>query len=319
MDPAPPGPSSADGSSGRRRLVRLILAGGLGALGLTAVAVGLGIGEEDPPAPAALSAAEAAAIDEAALRLQADLGGDPTLARLPLESMDRSAPTRLTISRVGIDTSLMELGLAPDGTLEVPPDDRDAPAGWYRGLSSPGEVGPSVIVGHLDAPDAPAVFYNLGALHAGDVARIVRSDGSVVAYRVTEVATYPRDAFPTNAVYGPSATSVLRLVTCGGAYSQDAGYTHNVVVFADLIGTSSPPEDPPPPSPRNPDPAPVADSIRTLPGPEPDPAPTPAPRVERPAPAAPARQYRPAPQPRREEKPRTVYVEEPAYDPRAYD
>jgi len=242
MGQAPPGPSVPDGYPGRRRLVRLVFAAVLGAGGLTALAIGLGYGHEAPPAPEAFSPAEAAAIDAAAREAQAALEAEPTLARLPLDSLDRAAPVHLTISRVGIDTSIVELGLAPDGTLEVPPDQRDSPAGWYGGLASPGEPGPTVIVGHLDAPDSPAVFYNLGALRAGDIALVARVDGTVTAFRVREVGTYPREFFPTNAVYGPSASSVLRLVTCGGAYSKGAGYTHNVVVFADLVGASTAPE-----------------------------------------------------------------------------
>lgn len=281
MDQAPPGPPheggpNGAGNDGRRRLVGLSASALLGVVGATAVAVGFGFGHATPPAPDSISAAAANALEAAARSAQAGLGAYAPLAPLPLDGFGRATPTQLIISRVGIDTSIMELGLAPDGTLEVPPDVRDGPAGWYRGLASPGEVGPAVIVGHLDAPDAPAVFYNLGALRTGDTARIVRADGSVAAFRVREVGTYPRENFPTNAVYGPSPTSVLRLVTCGGAYERGVGYSHNVVVFADLIGASSAPE----PAGETvqeggaqpvPEPQPVPDSTQTIPGPPPRP------------------------------------------------
>ena len=314
----------------------LALAAVLAVGGTAALAEGLGFWHKDPPAPAALSQAEADAVEAAALRAQAEAGRrDPDIAALPAEALGRSMPTHLTISRVGIDTGLMELGLSPDGTLQVPPDDRDAPAGWYGGLASPGEVGPAVIVGHLDAPDSPAVFYNLGALRAGDRATVTRADGSVAAFRVREVGSYPREYFPTAAVYGPSSSSVLRLVTCGGSYSHAGGYTHNIIVFADLVGTATATEptetatDPTPTAPQI-EPQTPADPTESVPGP-PDPAPAPVqPQVEEQAAtqqmSEPVRRQYQAPPPVRRPQPappeerRVVYVEEPpAYDPRAYD
>ncbi|MGQ0464907.1 MAG: class F sortase [Sporichthyaceae bacterium] len=336
MGQAPPGPSVAGGTPGRRRLFRLGCAAVLGAGGLTALAIGLGYGHESPPAPEALSPAEIAAIEAAALDAQAGLGEDPSLARMPLESLDRAAPVHLTISRVGIDTSIIELGLAPDGTLEVPPDERNSPAGWYGGGPSPGERGPTVIVGHLDAPDSPAVFYNLGALRAGDIARITRADGTVTAFRVSEVGTYPREFFPSNAVYGPSAGSVLRLITCGGAYTKGAGYTHNVVVFADLVGASTAPEvtptpiPPPPPAPApapaappTVEPRPAADPGRSVPGPPAQPipaAPVASPREASKPESAPRPRYVPPPPkpPPPKPKPRPAPPAAEPYDPWAF-
>lgn len=338
MRQAPPGPPAEGGPPGRRRAVSLGLAAALTVVGASALSTGLGFWHKEPPAPRALSGAQAHAVEDAARRDQSGTGAAQDLAPLPTHGLGRSAPVHLTISRVGIDTSVMELGLALDGTLQVPPDSRDAPAGWYRGMASPGEVGPAVIVGHLDAPDAPAVFYNLGALRTGDRAVVTRADGSVAAFRVREVGSYPREYFPTAAVYGPSPTSVLRLITCGGSYSQQSGYTHNIIVFADLVGTataaeptdSAAPQNPTLPTPRPQTPTEPAQSVPGPPEPQPVPesasAPVlsgqraePAPRqVRAPAPPRreappPARAPRPAP---KKEKPKVVYREEaPAYDP----
>jgi ribosomal protein L7/L12 len=45
--------------------------------------------------------------------------------------MARSTPVRVRIPVIGVDTSLMRLGLRSDGSLQVPP--RGFPAGWYTG------------------------------------------------------------------------------------------------------------------------------------------------------------------------------------------
>ncbi|MBV9920110.1 MAG: class F sortase, partial [Pseudonocardia sp.] len=65
---------------------------------------------------------------------------------------------------------------------------------------------------------------------------ITRSDGRTVRFSVVAVALYPKDQFPTEAVYGPTSAPELRLVTCGGAFDRSArSYDDNVVVDAALI------------------------------------------------------------------------------------
>ena len=77
-------------------------------------------------------------------------------------------PTRVRIPSIEVDSGVIDLGLNADRTLEVPRD--VAVTGWYTGRSVPGEVGPSVIVGHVDSAIAgPGVFYNLRRLEPGDL------------------------------------------------------------------------------------------------------------------------------------------------------
>ena len=68
----------------------------------------------------------------------------------------RLAPTLLSIPAIGVNSSLVRLGLAKDGTLEVPT--QAMTAGWYTGSPVPGLVGPSVIAGHVHWSGIPAVF-----------------------------------------------------------------------------------------------------------------------------------------------------------------
>ena len=123
----------------------------------------------------------------------------------------------------------------------MPPLTADAPAGWYEPLASPGEVGPAVIIGHVDtARSGPAVFYRLGALRPADLILITRVDHSTARFMVTAVTQYPKDDFPTAAVYGPVDHAALRLVTCGGSFDRHTGsYRDSVVVQATLTGSES--------------------------------------------------------------------------------
>ena len=46
---------------------------------------------------------------------------------------------------------------------------------------------------------------------------------------------YPKDKFPTEAVYFPTLNRELRLITCGGEFDYAVGsYRDNIVVYATL-------------------------------------------------------------------------------------
>ncbi|WP_088987916.1 class F sortase [Micromonospora chokoriensis] len=148
----------------------------------------------------------------------------------------RSAPTTIEIPRIGVAATIMPLGTNPDGTVQVPPLDQADKAGWYEPGASPGETGNAVIVGHVDsAVLGPAVFFDLGALVPGDTITVRRTDGVPATFTVDSVSSYPKTAFPTELVYGPSDRPSLRVVTCGGQFDEVAkSYPDNIVVFATL-------------------------------------------------------------------------------------
>src|SRR5690606_9563165 len=101
---------------------------------------------------------------------------------------------------------------------------------------TPGELGPAIIAGHVDWR-GPAVFHELHRLVPEDEVTISRADGSVAVFRVTRVAQYPKNAFPTEEVYGDIDHAGLRLITCGGVLNRETGsHDDNIVVFAELVG-----------------------------------------------------------------------------------
>jgi sortase (surface protein transpeptidase) len=145
-------------------------------------------------------------------------------------------PARLEIPRIGVATGLQRLGRAANGTVEVPTGPgKWTMAGWYEGGTRPGDPGSAVILGHVDSKRGPAVFYRLRELRRGDDIDVVRADGSSVRFAVDRTEQYDKQRFPTDAVYYPTLTTALRLVTCGGEFDAAAGhYRSNVIVFATL-------------------------------------------------------------------------------------
>jgi len=161
----------------------------------------------------------------------------PGLAAAPLAA---SPPQRVEVPAIGVAAPLLRLGLDRDGALQVPPLQQASLAGWYAQGPTPGELGPAVIVGHVDSVrSGPGVFYRLGQLRPGDTVRVTRRDGITAVFTVQSVQRVPKAAFPTQQVYGPLAYSGLRLVTCGGSFDRGSGhYRDNTVVFAYLSGIS---------------------------------------------------------------------------------
>jgi sortase (surface protein transpeptidase) len=150
------------------------------------------------------------------------------------EPMTPAAPTRLRIPDIYVDTNFVDLGLQENGEIEVPEGYQEV--GWYTYGPTPGELGPAVILGHVDSYKGPGVFLTLGQLQPGDYIYVDREDGTTATFRVTELARYDRDEFPKEKVYGDIDHAGLRLITCSGTFNKDAQeYNRVLVVYATLV------------------------------------------------------------------------------------
>lgn len=155
----------------------------------------------------------------------------------PVPALPASEPVRVRIPAIGVDSALHPLGLDADGALQVPSGERYDEAAWYDGSPTPGETGPAVIEGHVTSRGSvPSVFFELGALEAGDEVAVDREDGSTATFEVYGARAFPKDSFPKATVYGNTGGPELRLITCGGAYDPELGaHVDNIVVFARLV------------------------------------------------------------------------------------
>ena len=144
------------------------------------------------------------------------------------------APVSLTIPAIGVHTKLIRLGITARGTLQVPAV--TSVAGWYTGSPRPGEVGSSVIAGHIDSYLGPGIFYRLSEMRPGQRIYVRRANGSLAVFSVTAVQQYPKDRFPTGQVYGPAPDAELNLITCGGTFDYATrSYLSNTVVYSTEI------------------------------------------------------------------------------------
>ncbi|MDQ2836906.1 MAG: class F sortase [Actinomycetota bacterium] len=213
--------------------VLLVLAG--------AIALTIGIRAQkhapQPPASAAIPYSPSAAPETSGATGQvAKPKASPATKGLILAA---STPTRLDIPAIGVTSNLLQLGLNPDRTVQVPPLGRDSVAGWYKYSPAPGQLGPAVLLGHVDSAEYGAgVFFKLGALRPGDQLTVTRADHTAAVFRIDRVVSYPKDHFPTIEVYGNTDHAALRLITCGGKFDLSTrNYESNIVAYASLISS----------------------------------------------------------------------------------
>jgi hypothetical protein len=219
-----------------------VLALALVLVGATALVIGF-TGQQSPPQPAAGTGSTPTETTRPADPTDSIPGSGseaPETSDAP-EATVVAEPVSVAIPAIGVTSGLSRLGLNGDGTVEVPPLGPDDTAGWYERGPAPGAVGPAVILGHVDSAEhGPGVFFDLGALQAGDTVEVARADGSVAEFVVDRVEVHPKDEFPTIDVYGNTDDAQLRLITCGGDFDSSVrSYEDNVVVFATLAGTRS--------------------------------------------------------------------------------
>jgi Sortase domain len=149
----------------------------------------------------------------------------------------RSVPVSVTIPAIGVKSKVLHLGVTTDGAIQVPSLNTQASdAAWYKYSVTPGQIGASVIEGHVDSYTGPAVFYRLGALRPGDKIDVRLADKVTAVFRVIGVREYLKSNFPAATIYRAPDYAALRLITCGGAFDDATGhYLSSTVVFASLV------------------------------------------------------------------------------------
>lgn len=123
----------------------------------------------------------------------------------------------------------LPLGTNDDGTVQIPSVDEPKRLGWYcpgrAGDPSstaaclapvPGDVGPAVIIGHVNGGGEQGVFANLDKVRKGDLVDVTRNDGAIVRYEIDRTALPDKVNFPTSEVYGDTPGPEVRLISCGG-------------------------------------------------------------------------------------------------------
>ncbi|MBK0331673.1 class F sortase [Brachybacterium sp. MASK1Z-5] len=200
--------------------------------------------DQEPPPPQAPAAQSASSSSGESTSPTSDATPTPSASATPSPSsaapstpaaLPASKPVRVRLPDRDIDGDVFGISLADDGSLPAPSGARKDDAAWFDGSPTPGEQGPAVIEGHVTYSGKPSVFFELGAVRKGDRVDVDREDGSTATFEVYDIGRFPKDSFPTWAVYENTSSAELRLITCGGTVDADGRHADNVIVFAKLV------------------------------------------------------------------------------------
>ncbi len=150
--------------------------------------------------------------------------------------MPPSEPVSISIPAIDVDSPVFPIGLDAEGALEAPqPGPNLNDVAWFENSPTPGQLGPSVLEGHVDTDEGRSVFFRLGDVTPGDTVKIKREDGRTAVYTVDAVRSYAKSKFPTDLVYGTDLSRPsLRLITCSEFDQKIGHYAGNLVVFGHL-------------------------------------------------------------------------------------
>lgn len=135
-------------------------------------------------------------------------------------------PLSIRIPSIGVNNDhMMQIGLNPDKTLEVPPLNQPLLIGWFRLGPLPGDSpmctfdagcpGSSVFAGHINGNGQQGAFAKLSKVKVGDIVEVPRSDGKVAVFTIYKVMIFKKANFPTKDVYGDTPSPEIRVITCG--------------------------------------------------------------------------------------------------------
>jgi hypothetical protein len=141
-------------------------------------------------------------------------------------------PVSLRIDDLGVEANVLQVGIAPDGSLEVPEQVSDV--GWFREGARPGQPGAAVVVGHVDsASQGPGAFFLLRDVTIGTRISVLDDQATRQDFEVVARREYRKVALPIDSLFRRDGPAVLTLVTCGGKFDVETrSYDSNIVLHA---------------------------------------------------------------------------------------
>jgi len=144
-------------------------------------------------------------------------------------------PQEIIISNISVDGYIQKIGVDQNNQMAVP--NNIHLAGWYTNSVKPGNLGLSMIDGHMLGRYNDAIFKDLINLKPGNTFSIIYGDNSEKLFAVKEVKLLSvNDATIYLNTKDPNIKSQLNLITCGGNFDRNSQtYDKRVVVKSEGI------------------------------------------------------------------------------------
>jgi LPXTG-site transpeptidase (sortase) family protein len=139
-------------------------------------------------------------------------------------------PSGLRFDAIGASARVVDVGVSPDGQMEIP---GAGEVGWYRFGATPGGPGSAVLAAHVAWNGEDGVFRRLIQTTPGDRFVVDYVDGSAREFEVVAVRQYPKGELPADELFTSDGPDQVVLVTCGGSFNRQlSSYDDNIVAYA---------------------------------------------------------------------------------------
>ena len=214
-------------SPGRKRGYWVALA----VLGVVALVVGIAIGLVGVKATPTAKAPSLNGANAAGLAGKTDPTAAPRISVNYPQANGAFMPQELLIERLGVRAPVEVKGIDSHNVMESP--DHPFDVAWYKFTAQPGAGGNAVFSGHRDYRGiGPAVFWRLGDLRLSDMVDVISGQATEARYKVTQIWDYELTSIPMRSILASSHEDQVTLITCSGAFHQNGGYDHRLVVQA---------------------------------------------------------------------------------------
>lgn len=146
------------------------------------------------------------------------------------KSLETDYPVRITAPSIALSSPIQGVGVNEKGEMDVPPGHTNN-VGWYKHGTPPGASGTAVLDAHVFA-----AFKSLDKLKEGESIYIYMKSGKRLRYIITKTHTYKLSEISPHALFAPTKSKALNLITCAGSLTQDRStYSHRLLVSAKLV------------------------------------------------------------------------------------
>ena len=143
-------------------------------------------------------------------------------------------PLYLTIPALGVQAKVEQVGVDNQNNMDIPRDPNNA--AWFKPGTVPGQVGNSVMDGHLDWYGIPqGIFFYRSSLKPGDRLYVRDDKGTDRAFVVTGQLLCVYNKCPLQDVFGKTSLTRLNLITCAGVFNRASqNYDKRLVIYSEI-------------------------------------------------------------------------------------
>ncbi len=144
-------------------------------------------------------------------------------------------PVNITIPSLLVDTRIIPVGITKSGNMASARGLTDV--GWYKYGTVPGQIGSTVIAGHVDnALALDGVFKHLKEIKENSDIYIIMDDGTRLHFKVIYSEVYPYDKSPVTEIFNRNDKPRLNLITCAGTWNKSLKtYDQRLVVYTERV------------------------------------------------------------------------------------